>query len=219
MHYYGDKYDTASKIRWQKKYTHYDERRSTYDGWFDDFIDYIKLGNDPIIDLGCGSGNNAYKLNSLGKKVIACDYVEEALTLIKEHVPNIVTKCFDMRDGLPFNDNFTDIIIADLSLHYFSEIATKKIVDEIDRVLKPNGLLLLRINSTNDVDNGSEDGIEIEKHYRRSDTGGYKRFFDRKDIDCFFGRFEFLYINEEPMSERYEKNKILWKIICKSREI
>ena len=40
-----------------------------------------------------------------------------------------------------FENNYTDLIIADLSLHYFSDKDTKRIIKEIKRVLKPNGYL------------------------------------------------------------------------------
>jgi methylase of polypeptide subunit release factors len=90
-----------------------------------------------------------------------------------------------------------------------------KIIDEIERVLKPNGLLLLRVNSVKDVNHGSSDGEEVEKHFRRTLIDGYKRFFDRDEIEHFFNRFEIIYANEEPMNGRYERDKILWKVICR----
>ena len=43
-----------------------------------------------------------------------------------------------MSKGLPFADNLTNIIISDLSLHYFTEQKTFEILEEIKRVLKPN---------------------------------------------------------------------------------
>ena len=58
---------------------------------------------------------------------------------------------FDMSDGLPFNDNSKNIIIADLSLHYFDSSKTKYIFNEIHRVLKKNGYLIARVNSSNDT--------------------------------------------------------------------
>ncbi len=47
-----------------------------------------------------------------------------------------------MSKGLPFADNLTDIIISDLSLHYFTEQKTFEILEEIKRVLKPNRFIV-----------------------------------------------------------------------------
>ena len=65
--------------------------------------------------------------------------------------PNIKAMLFDMSDGLPFNDNSKNIIIADLCLHYFDLSKTKYIFSEIYRVLKENGYLIARVNSFNDI--------------------------------------------------------------------
>ena len=46
-----------------------------------------------------------------------------------------------MLEKFPFLDNSKDLIIADLSLHYFSSEDTIHIMREIKRVLKPKGLL------------------------------------------------------------------------------
>ena len=156
--------DRIAREKWNKKYSgEFNEKRATYDGWLDDFFHYILECETPILDLGCGNGNNARYLAKKGKEVIACDYSESALETIKENMPEISDRmCFDMRDGLPFDDNFTSIIIADLSLHYFTEEDTVRILNEIHRVLKPNGMLLFRVNSTNDINYGALEGEEIE---------------------------------------------------------
>ena len=49
-----------------------------------------------------------------------------------------------------FEDESIEVIIADLSLHYFNDETTKNIVKEIKRVLKCNGYLIARVNSVND---------------------------------------------------------------------
>lgn len=66
-----------------------------------------------------------------------------------------------MTKGLPFDDNFTDIIISDLSMHYFTKQKTCEILKEMKRVLKPNGILLFRVNSVKDVNHGAGEGTEI----------------------------------------------------------
>ena len=111
---------------------------------------------------------------------------------------------------LPFEDNLTDIIISDLSLHYFTEQKTFEILDEIKRVLSPNGLLFFRVNSINDVNYGAREGKEIESHLYETGDGRYKRFFDEKDIATFFANWEKLYIHEEKLG-RYGAEKVLWR--------
>lgn len=207
--------DEIIRKRYEEKYKHFDEKRATYDGWLDDFDREIEQCTTPIIDLGCGNGNNSRYLAQKGKTVIACDYIQEALNLIKENMPEVAsTLCFDMRDGLPFDDNFTSIIIADLSLQYFTEGDTIRLLSEIRRVLKPNGILLFRVNSTNDIYNGSRDGNEISYHYRLTKEGN-KRFFDKQDLQKFFSMFSSLHAKEETMTERYEKPKVLWRCVAR----
>lgn len=72
-----------------------------------------------------------------------------------------------MTKGLPFEDNLTDIIISDLSLHYFTEQKTFEILDEIKRVLKPNGLLFFRVNLINDVNYGAREGKKLNHIYMK----------------------------------------------------
>jgi SAM-dependent methyltransferase len=209
--------DIAAREKWREKYQKFDEKRATYDGWLDIFDRAIEHCDTPIIDLGCGNGNNARYLSQRGKEVIACDYTQKALDLIKENMPEVAkTLCFDMRDDFPFDDNFTRLIVADLSLHYFTEVDTIRIVNEIKRILRPNGILLMRLNSVNDINYGSRDGIELSKNYRRTEWDGDKRYFDEADIDRFFKEFDFIYKNEERMTERYEKGaKVLWRCALK----
>lgn len=182
-----------------------------YDDWLDDFYEYIKDCETPIIDLGCGSGNDTKWLIENGKEVIPCDYSIKAIEKIKINFPELDRiECFDMKKGLPFEDDFTDIVIADLSLHYFEAEDTKNILNEIKRVLRKDGILMFRVNSTKDVNHGAGEGEEIERHFYKMQDGMYKRFFDKEDIEYFFTDWKCLCIKEEQMT-RYEKVKELWK--------
>ena len=212
-----DSFDDDTKIKsvgkgyWDTLHTSYERERIIYDDWLELFDRAIEQCKTPIIDLGCGSGNDTKYLIERGKKVIPCDYSTQAIENIKKNFPEVErTECFDMRTGLPFEDNFTSIIIEDLSLHYFSKEDTRKLLDEIKRVLKKDGILLFRVNSVNDVNHGAGQGEEIERHYYKTTDGRYKRFFDNEDISSFFEGWEVLYINEEQMT-RYEKTKELWR--------
>ena len=196
---------------WNNIHISCERREIKYDNWLDLFQEIIKNCQTPIIDLGCGIGNDTLYLIEKGKEVIPCDYSISAVKNIKNNFPEIEkAECFDMAKVLPCQDNFTDLVICDLSLHYFTEKTTFKVLNEIKRVLKPNGLLIFRVNSIKDINYGAGKGKEIEPHLYKTAEGIYKRFFDLKDLEKFFKDWERLYINEETMG-RYKTEKIVWK--------
>ena len=200
-----------SKNFWNNIHIKYGNNPIKYDNWLEIFNKYIFECDRPVIDLGCGRGNNTLYLIEKGKEVIPCDFSKIAVEIVRKNFPQIKNvNCFDMTKGLPFEDNYTDLLICDLSLHYFTEITTIKILNEISRVLTPNGKMLFRVNSINDINYVAGQGIEIEKHLYKTDDGTFKRFFDENDIKKIFKNWKILYINEEKTG-RYDKEKILWK--------
>lgn len=195
---------------WENVFENLERNQIKYDDWLEMFNEEINKCKTPIIDLGCGSGNDTLYLINKGKTVIPCDYSKNVIKNIKKNFPEINrVENFDMKEGLPFEDNYTELIIADLSLHYFPEKVTFNILEEIKRVLKPSGLLLFRVNSTKDTNYQPIDRIEIEHNFYETSVG-YKRFFDEEDINKFFTEWDKLYINEETMG-RYGHEKNLWK--------
>ena len=189
-----------------------------YDDWLDEFKDIIDNVNSEIIDLGCGvTGNNTLYLLENNKKVLSCDFAEEALNVIQKHISNAKTICFDMAETFPFSDNYTQLIIADLSIHYFLKEVTENIINEIKRVLKPNGYLIFRVNSTNSTEYKKlqEQGKEkIEDKFFFS-KGIKKRFFDENDLKEFFKDWEIEYMKESNMN-RWSEDKIVWKCVVKN---
>ena len=204
-----------SLLYWDNFYKNYNPDNIKTDNWLDDFSNVINNCSTPILDLGCGSGNDTLYLIDKGKKVISCDYSINTINNIKKNFPEVYdTKCFNMLDGLPFDDNSFDIVIADLSLHYFREEDTFKIINEIKRVLTDKGSLIFRVNSINDVNHGAGEGIEIEHHLYETSDKRLKRFFDEKDIKYFFKDFDIEFLNEEIMT-RYELEKRLYRCLAK----
>ena len=98
-----------------------------------------------------------------------------------------------------------NLVIADLSLHYFKKRKTIEIIKEIKRVLKADGYLIGRVNSIKDINYGANTGEEVEKHYYLT-KDGYKRFFDEEDIRYFFKDFNIKCCSEESMF-RYAAEK------------
>ena len=180
------------------------------DNWLERFDDIIMKSKKPILDLGCGGGNDTLWLISKGRKVIACDQSETAVDSIIRNFPEVYeAQCFNMLDGFPFEEDSFDVIIADLCLHYFSKADTLVVAEEIRRILIPGGHMIFRVNSINDVNYGAGQGREIEHHVYETKAGTLKRFFDEEDICSLFRSFEIEYLNEEAM-DRYGAEKRLF---------
>lgn len=204
----------SQKEFWNMLYGSVQDRKLQYDLWLDKYADLLSKSKDlPIIDLGCGLGNNTLYLTERSYKVIPCDFSEEALKGLNKIIDNLDTKCFDFRDGLPFASGSTKVIIADLSLHYFTWSETLKILKEIQRVLMSGGVLLCRVNSTKDMNYGAGHGTQLEKNYYNIE-GKLKRFFDEEQLRELFEEWEIQYIKETEIN-RYKMRKVLWELSLK----
>ncbi len=190
---------------WDKVHLQYD---STYDGWLDHYLGLFHK-EDKIVELGCGRAyDSRYLLEKGFTDITVCDFSKEVLEIIKKEVPNLKTLNFDMKDEIPFQDNSINVIIADLSIHYFDTNTTIFLANEIYRVLKKNGIFIARVNSTNDklyIPNTNQ--LEENSFYNGEI---YKRFFSEDSIKSFFNKFSF-YSIEEKDAGKYEKPKVLWE--------
>lgn len=138
-----------------------------------------------------------------------------AIKNIKKIFPEIYdTKCFNMLQGLPFESNSCELIIADLCLHYFKSNNTFNIINEIYRVLRKGGNLIFRVNSINDINYGAGQGKEVEHHLYLTSDNRLERFFNEEDICSFFSSFEINYLTEESTIRR-DGEKILYTVCVK----
>ena len=197
--------------KWDEHYRASGGAEVAVDDWLAGHLAELgKPENWPVIDLGCGLGNNTRYLDERGIPTVACDYSEVALEAVRRRFPRAETRHLDLRDGLPFADATVRLCIADLSLHYFDWPTSLFILGEIRRVLVPGGRLYCRVNSTRDHNHGAGVGEEIEHNFFAG-PAGHKRFFDRPMIDALFGAVFILHACEEKTMQRYEKEKWLWE--------
>ena len=198
---------------WDTIHNKYTDKKVYSDNWMDKYLKDLDKESF-ILDLGCGLGNDTKELLDLGYKVFSSDYSQVALEYVKNKFRRASVVNFDMRSHFPFSSKSFDMIVADLSLHYFSSEETIKVMKEIKRVLKENGILIARVNSINDINYGSLSKDIIEKHYFMVD-GYNKRFFDNEDIKKYFSYAgKILSINETEL-HRYEKTKYVYEVEVK----
>ncbi len=107
---------------------------------------FRRLGLDPhgrdVLEVGCGSGYGAYLLNGLApRRYLGFDVMEEQLALARQHYPQFDFRQLDAADlaSIP-SASFDDAVIFGV-LHHVPQ--WRLALDELRRVLRPNGHLFL----------------------------------------------------------------------------
>lgn len=182
-----------------------------YDGFLDKYLKYFKKENFLILDLGSGNGTNSLFLLDKGYDVISLDFSSFALNELKEKNQNAKIIEHDLLKDLPFEKESVDLVIADLSLHYFSKEDTLKIINNIDNILKKDGILIARVNSVKEL-KSEKINKKIEDNFYF--INGYnKRFFSSRDINFFFNIFSSLTFEEKQII-KYKKKKYILEIFA-----
>ncbi len=177
------------------------------DLWIDEYKTYLNL-KGKCLDLGCGIGQYSKQLIKYGYDVISADISDIALNKVKSFNENIVK--LDMRDKFPFPDNEFDLVFANLSIHYFSDEDTRKLMLEIKRIIKEDGLFIGSVNGIEGLKVIRSEAKEIEYHFYE-----YKdkliRLFDINDIEKYLADFNIIKIDErETIRFKNKKNYIVF---------
>lgn len=177
------------------------------DLWIDEYKTYLN-SKGKCLDLGCGIGQYSKQLIKYGYDVVSADISEIALNKVKDFNKNVVK--LDMRNKLSFLDSEFDLVFANLSIHYFSDEDTKKLLLEIKRILKDNGLFIGSVNGIQGMKVMRNEAKEIEYHFYE-----YKdkqiRLFDVSDIKKYLEDFNIIKIDErETIRFEHKKNYIVF---------
>jgi SAM-dependent methyltransferase len=191
-----------------------------FDPWLERWLSLIHKYADtaPILELGCGQGDDTVTLVQTGYNVVAIDISESLLFEARKRVSTAKFYQQDLREPFPMSSSSVSLVIASLSLHYFSWNETVLLVQQIHNIIKPFGVVLCRLNSTNDFNFGATGHQRIDKNYYLVD-GVTKRFFDYDSIIHLFANEWVILSIEERISYKYEQPKVLWEVILQSKKI
>jgi SAM-dependent methyltransferase len=151
--------------------------------WTEPFIPWLRdAAARRILELGCGTGNDAARLAHAGLEVTATDYSSEAITRAEERFEGcgIDFQVVDMTERLPFGDEQYDAVMSNVAAHMFSDDVTRRLLAEVKRVLRYGGLLLLHVNSDADRELRARRRPvkrELEPNYVLEESGQTVRFF------------------------------------------
>ena len=108
---------------------------------YEKVVVYLKDGGGKpqfVADVGCGTGISTKLLAGYFDKVIGVDVSEAMLAEAPKDMENITYQCGPGEDLFFIQDESIDVISCASSIHWFD---LKKFHKEVDRVLKPGGVL------------------------------------------------------------------------------
>ncbi len=109
------------------------------------FVDDEDIEGKNILDIGCGFGWMELNLSQRGaRKITAMENTEESLATVKKYIDD---EKIDFRVGsaidLPFTEKTFDTVIAWEVIEHIPKNMETKMLSEIYRVLKPQGVFCL----------------------------------------------------------------------------
>ena len=122
-------------------------------------INLVEENDVNILSVGVSTAGNA-EIEMIKKNpkchIIATTIDENGIKLTEEYIKKqgyedkIELKLEDISQKLDYADNYFDYVYARLVLHYLDNIKLKNALDEIYRILKPNGKLYVVVRSLNE---------------------------------------------------------------------
>ena len=113
------------------------------------FIKNYAKNEDNILDFGCGNGRLLEIFKDKNINYIGTDVSQKLINLAKNQYnqENIeFIKINPNQSSLSFQDNFFNSIYSIATFHHFPDLNWRKeIVDELYRILKPNGYVIITV--------------------------------------------------------------------------
>ena len=182
--------------------------------WLSPYFDF--LSNKKVLELGGGFGEDSVVLTRLCQSLFIIEKTEFSCKVLKQVVPDATIINGDFRKILPQLEEKFDTVIASLSIHYFNEDDTKQLLIDIANIMDKDSTLIVRVNSSKDVNYGAKGFPKIEEEFY-SINGIAKRFFTKKGIEYFFNKDWVISNLSEKSIDRYSLEKIVWEFTAKKK--
>ena len=124
------------------------KRHNHYCIWINCYAGFDQYKGKKILEVGVGMGTDLKQYAQYGANCYGVDLPEGSITATRKHLETFrLTADLQVMDAedLKFEDNIFDMVYSFGVLHHTPE--TQKAIDEIYRVLKPNGKVIIMLYS------------------------------------------------------------------------
>ena len=139
-----------------------------------------EAGLRTVLELGCGTGNDAARLAAEGYAVTAVDLSGEAIGRARARFGPLATFLVaDVTRPLPFPDGAFDAVMSNVAVHMFRDDVTRAVFAQVGRLVRPDGLFVFHVNSLEDrpLRARALPARELEPDYVAEESGQTMHFF------------------------------------------
>jgi len=128
---------------------------------------FKERGVKRVLDLGCGSGRHMVYLVKHDFEVYGIDISPQGIKIAREWLKKEKLKANlkvgDVYKKLPYQNDFFDAIISTQALHHNKIENIRKLIKEIERILKPGGLIFVTVRRALRVKGWKKNKIVIHR--------------------------------------------------------
>ncbi|WP_434296954.1 class I SAM-dependent methyltransferase [Clostridium sporogenes] len=181
------------------------------------FRNFNRDGKTKVLDLGCGAGRHVCFMAGENIHAYGVDISKDGIDYTRELLNTYNLKA-DLKvcgvDNISYEDNYFDGLICYGVLYYCCTEEINKAVNEIYRILKPNGKALIAVRNIKDYRFGEGKEIEENTFLIKEDdknkcafneNGMKMHFFSLEEVQELFKNFSKVEIDE--IVETHENRK------------
>jgi SAM-dependent methyltransferase len=209
---------------WDQFYRQRRESRDDLDWagvWTAPFLVPLReAGVRTILELGCGTGNDAARLAGESYLVTAIDISGQAIEHAKARFGSIATFVVaDMTWRLPFADGRFDAVMSNVAMHMFPDGVTRALFTEVGRVVRPGALFVFHVNALEDRPLRARclPARELEPDYVAEESGQTMHFFSEAYLRELLTGWQEVQLVPVPIPHRKtgEPFKQVWRGIAR----
>jgi len=139
-----------------------------------------QAGVRTILELGCGTGNDAARLADEGYSVTAVDVSGEAIGQAEAKFGSLARFLVaDITQPLAFPDGSFDAVMSNVAIHMFPDSVTRALFAQVGRLVRAGGLFLFHVNALEDRPLRARclPARELEPDYVAEESGQTMHFF------------------------------------------